>query len=132
VKPALLTGGIDAGDVIVFEQPDGARCMVGGDAEHLVSRVIAVGGQTIWSEGRDIYVDGALLDEPDWHNPPFGAVGTTPIERTTVPPGSYFVLGDNRTDTCDSRAFGPVDDSLVEGRVMATIARDGHPYVHTI
>jgi type IV secretory pathway protease TraF len=40
------------------------------------------------------------------------------------------VLGDNRTDTCDSRAFGPVAGSLVVGEVVATILRNGHPNVH--
>jgi signal peptidase I len=130
LKPDFLRGSLDAGDVIVFEQPENARCAPSGD--DLISRVIGLPGQTIWSVGQNIYVDGQLLDEPDWRNPPFGEVGTTRIARTTIPEGSYYVMGDNRTDTCDSRSFGPISGSLVVGEVVATIARNGHPFVHGV
>jgi signal peptidase I len=132
VKPRLLTGGVHAGDIVVFRQPEGSSCGVPGDSRHLVSRVIALPGQTIWSEGDSIYIDGDLLDEPGWRNPPFGELGSTDIVPTEIPSGSYYVLGDNRTDTCDSRAFGPVRQSLLVGEVVATTARDGHPFVHII
>ena len=140
VKPRFLIGGIDVGDIVVFKHPEGAifkhpdasSCSPAADARHLVSRVIALPGQTIWSEGENIYIDGVRLDEPDWRNPPFGQLGTTAIARTEIPSGSYFVLGDNRTDTCDSRAFGPVPGSFVVGQVVATTARDGHPSLHFI
>jgi signal peptidase I len=130
LKPKALRGSLGAGDIIVFEQPENAGCATTG--HDLISRVIGLPGQTIWSVGQNIYVDGELLDEPDWRNPPFGAVGTTRIERTTIPEGSYFVMGDNRTDPCDSRSFGPIPESLVVGEVVATIARNGHPYVHGV
>jgi signal peptidase I len=117
---------------VVFEQPDGSACSVDGDSRDLVSRVIGLPGQTIWSEDDSIFIDGERLDEPGWHNPPFGAVGTTEIVRTTIPADSYFVLGDNRTDTCDSRAFGPVSESLLVGEVVATTLRNGNPFVHFI
>jgi signal peptidase I len=132
VKPRALTGGIHAGDIVVFRQPEGASCGVTGSSRHLVSRVIALPGQTIWSEDDTIFIDGERLDEPSWHNPPFGELGTNEISRTEIPSGSYFVLGDNRTDTCDSRVFGPVDGSLLVGEVVATTARGGHPSVHIL
>jgi signal peptidase I len=132
VEQRFLTGGIDQGDIVVLDRPEGVTCGIGGDADHLVSRVIGMPGQTIWSEGEDIYIDGERLDEPGWHNPPFGELGTTAIARTEIPSGSYFVMGDNRTDPCDSRAFGPVPDSDVVGEVVITTARDGHPYVKFI
>ena len=132
VKPQFLTRGIDAGDIIVFHQPEGSTCGVSGTSRGLVSRVIGLPGQTIWSEGEDIYIDGERLIEPEWRNAPFGELGTVAITRTEIPPGSYFVMGDNRTDTCDSRVFGPVRDSLVVGQVVATIAHDGHPSMRII
>jgi signal peptidase I len=122
-------GSIGVGDIVVLDPPEGAACAAGAD---VVSRVIATGGQTIWSVGQRIYVDGAPLAEPGWYNPPFGEVGTTEIARTTVADGDLYVLGDNRTDTCDSRAFGPIDRSLVAGRVVAQITRDGHPNFHAL
>ena len=82
--------------------------------------------------GRGRTDDGQRLDEPTWRNPPFGELGGTEIGRTEIPAESYFVLGDNRTDTCDSRAFGPLHGSLLVGEVVATTARDGHPSVHII
>jgi signal peptidase I len=132
VKARFLIGGIDAGDIVVIEHPEGSDCSIASDARHLVSRVIGLPGQTIWSDNESIYIDGERLDQPGWRNPPFGEVGTTEIARTEIPSGSYFVLGDNRTDTCDSRAFGPVPGSLVVGEVVATTARNGHPSVHFI
>jgi signal peptidase I len=128
VTSTFFTGSVDHGDVVVLHQPQGAACAAGD----LVSRVIGMPGQTIWSVGQSIYIDGRVLDEPGWYNVPFGEVGTSAVPRTTIPRGSYFVLGDNRTDTCDSRAFGPVSGSLVVGEVVATTTREGHPHVHFI
>jgi signal peptidase I len=128
VTSKLLAGPPQRGDVVVLHQPRNASCGAGD----LVTRVIGMPGETIWSVGQTIYIDGTVLDEPGWWNAPFGEVGTSAIPRTTIPEGSYFVLGDNRTDTCDSRAFGPVAGSLVVGEVVATILRNSHPNVHVI
>jgi len=77
-----------------------------------------------------IAINGRRLKEPGWYNPSFGELGPTDTIRTHVPAGSYFVMGDNRMDRCDSRSFGPVPSSLLIGTVVATIARNGHPSVH--
>jgi signal peptidase I len=131
VKSRLLSGPLKAGDIVVLHQPTGSGCNAGqGRTQDLVTRVIAQPGETIWSQGDSIYVDGRLLQEPGWYNPPFGHLGPSPIAPTQIPPGSYFVMGDNRTDECDSRSFGPVSRSLVVGKVAATILRHGHPHVH--
>jgi signal peptidase I len=130
-RSAVLPNAMKFGDVVVFHRPATALCSGGGGrAEDLVKRVIALPGQQIWSVGDTIYVNGRRLDEPGWYNPPYGHLGPTPIVDTTVPPGEYFVLGDNRTDTCDSRSFGPVPSSLIVGKVVATLLRSGHPHVH--
>ena len=133
IKSSHLTAPIKAGDIIVFREPKGASCSSrGDDSHHLVKRVIGVPGQTIWSAGGSVYIDGRRLKEPGWYNPPFGEVGRTKIARTKISPGRYFVMGDNRTDTCDSRTFGSITRSSLIGKVVATIARDGHPFVHSL
>lgn len=133
VRPRLLTGHIKAGDIVVFHRPAGLTCSVGGDISHdLVKRVIGLPGQTIWSAGTQVYIDGKPLNEPGWYNAPFGEVGATKIVPTTIPAGSYFVMGDNRTDTCDSRLFGPIAGSTLVGRVVTTTTRAGHPFLHVL
>ncbi len=130
-KSSLLTGPVKAGDIVVFHKPAGISCSSGSDNSHdLVERVIGLPGQTIRSSRGSIYIDGHRLAEAGWYNPPFGEIGPTRIARTEIPAGNYFVMGDNRTDTCDSRRFGPIGKSLVVGTVVGTIVRNGHPYVH--
>jgi signal peptidase I len=95
-----------------------------------VQRVIGLPGDTIWSVGSKIYIDGRRLHERGWYDSKYGQVGSTPILRTRVPPGEYFVMGDNRSDSCDSRAFGTIARSSIVGKVFAVVARDGRPYIH--
>ena len=132
LRPKVLTGSMKVGDLVVFHHPDGFTCRSGpGDTSRdYLKRVIGLPGQTIWSAGSRIYVNGHVLEEKGWYNGRFGELGPGPIARTTVPAGDYFVLGDNRTDPCDSRAFGPVAGTSLVGKVLATTTRNGHPSVH--
>jgi len=131
VKSSFLTGAVRRGDIVVVEKPAGVSCTPGGErSDHLVERVIAFPGETIRSVRGRIFIDGRRFHERGWYNPRFGETGPADIAATKVPPNSYFVMGDNRTDGCDSRSFGAVAKSLVVGKVVATIARDGHAYVH--
>ena len=131
VKSSRLEGPIRAGDIVVFRHPMPLACSTGqGQAGDLVQRVIGLPGDTIWSDGNKIYVDGRPLREAGWYDSLYGQVGSTPILRMTIPPGEYFVMGDNRSDACDSRAFGAIARSAIVGKVFAIVMRDGHPYVH--
>ncbi len=131
LKSSLLMGPIGKGDIVVFDEPAASNCSSGAGASHdLVERVIGGPGQTIRSAGGHVYVDGRRLAETGWFDPANGELGTSRIAPTKIPPGSYFVMGDNRTNTCDSRVFGSIPESSVVGKVVATIARDGHPSVH--
>jgi len=133
VRARFLTGPIQVGDIVVFHRPQRLDCSdAGANAQDLVKRVIGLPGETIWSAGPRIYVDGRPLKESGWYNPPFGELGPTKIARTTLASGSYFVMGDNRTDPCDSRSFGPIPGSSLVGKVVATTTRDGHPFMHVI
>ncbi len=131
VKSGRLAGSIQGGEIVVFRHPRLFPCSAGpGKAGDLVQRVIGLPGDTIWSVGSKIYIDGRRLHERGWYDSKYGQVGSTPILRTRVPPGEYFVMGDNRSDSCDSRAFGAIARSSIVRKVFAIVARDGRPYLH--
>ena len=127
VKSGLLEGPVRGGEIVVFRPPRSLACtVVGGRGGDLVLRVVALPGQVIWSVGDTIFVDGRPLRERGWYDPRFGQVGSTPIRSTTLAPGQYFVMADNRSDACDSRVFGPISKSSIVGEGIAVVGRHGH------
>ncbi|HXY45470.1 MAG TPA: signal peptidase I [Acidimicrobiales bacterium] len=110
------------GAIVVFEHPKDDP--EGPLNEDLVKRVIGLPGETIWSEGNTVYIDGKPLAEP-WL--PKGTPLGDPITRQTIPAGEYFMMGDNRTDSYDSRHWGPIPRSTIIGRVFLIVWRHGHP-----
>jgi signal peptidase I len=108
---------VHRGDVIVFERPPGASR--GGDDEikDLIKRVVAVGGDTIESRNQLVYVNGERVDE-DYLEP---GTPTDNLPRQTIPEGHVFVMGDNRTNSEDSRVFGPVDEERIVGRAFMRV-----------
>jgi signal peptidase I len=127
LKSGLLAGPIRAGDIIVFHPPRTLRCsVVGRQNGDLVLRVVALPGEVIRSARDTILVDGRPLRERGWYDARFGQVGTKPIPRTALGSGQYFVLADNRSDACDSRAFGPISSASVVGKGVAVVGRNGH------
>jgi len=130
VKTSRLAGPIQSGEIIVFRHPSSFPCRTSQEeGRDLVQRIIGLPGETIWSVGNKIYRDGQLLHERGWYDSKYGQVGSVPIRRTVIPPDRYFVMGDNRSDSCDSRAFGTIPRSAVVGKVIAVVVRDGHLYV---
>ena len=133
VKSSLISGPIQRGNIVVFRHRTSFPCGAGGSSANvLVNRVVGLPGETIWSSGNKIYVDRRQLDEQGWYNPTVGQVGSSPIVRTKIPPGDYFMLGDNRIDSCDSRSFGAISGSSVVGEVKAIVLRNGHPHFHLL
>ncbi|MGH3405705.1 MAG: signal peptidase I [Streptosporangiaceae bacterium] len=117
------------GDIVVFTHPPRDHCP-GPPRTDLVKRVIALPGQTIYSAGGILYVDGRRLREPylpsdDPLGPPIP--GATRHDPFRVPPGEFYVMGDNRAISCDSRYWGPVRGSSIIGRVVMLVWHDSHP-----
>ncbi len=133
VQKAFFTWhDVREGDIVVFSQPPLDHCggTRGGD---LVKRVIALPGQTIYSSGGSIYVNGRLLSEPylpryDLLGPPIPDASSRHPYR--VPPGEFYMLGDNRAISCDSRYWGPIEGSSIVGKVVLVWWHDDHPEFH--
>jgi signal peptidase I len=110
------------GDVVVFRFPrDPSR--------DFLKRVVGLPGETVEIRDRSVFVDGRLLSEPYvfhsddriWPDDP--AIPEEKRRRDQLPPtrvpgGAYFVLGDNRDDSSDSREWGPVPASNLVGRAL--------------
>ena len=97
----------------------------------LVKRVIGLPGESISSSNGKIYINGKRLSEP-WLPPgPDSFSGALPggdqhpmydlPGPVKIPPGTYFVMGDNRMNSEDSRFFGPIPKSLIVGRAVAVV-----------
>ncbi|MDA8148442.1 MAG: signal peptidase I [Actinomycetota bacterium] len=108
---------VHTGDIIVFARPPKEDCP-GPPVADLVKRVIGLPGQRISSSGNTVLINGKPLPEP-WL--PKGEPLGPPITPMTIPPNSYYVLGDNRPNSCDSRYWGVVPKKLIVGKVDAII-----------
>jgi len=115
------------GQIVVFSHPPLDHC-AGPQEGDLVKRVIALPGQTIYSSGNSIYVNGRLLAEPYLpHYDPLGPPIASRQHPYRVPPGEFYMLGDNRADSCDSRYWGPIKGSSIIGKVVLVWWHDDHP-----
>jgi signal peptidase I len=105
------------GDVIVFKYPN-------DETRDFIKRIIAVGGDTIQVRENRVLLNGRPLDEPyvrsGSFSPPSGAACgyAYACEALEVPAGSYFVMGDNRDNSQDSRYWGFVRREKIRGKAF--------------
>jgi signal peptidase I len=119
---------VHRGDIVVFQRPPADT---GTTDKDLVKRVIGLPGETISSSGNTVLIDGRPLKEP-WLAPLVGSCAETAenIPTTKIPPAHYFVMGDCRGNSADSRTWGTLPASLIVGKVFVIVWRFGHPYFH--
>jgi signal peptidase I len=126
-KMSYSLHGVGRSDIVVFSTPKNENC-AGAPVSNLVKRVIGLPGETISLSSGQVYINGKLLPEP-WL-PTAVRNETTPgpslepyslNHRFTVPAGDVFVMGDNRTESCDSRYWGPIPRSTIVGKVDVRI-----------
>jgi signal peptidase I len=115
--------GVDRGNIVVFSRPPTENCG-GPEVNDLVKRVIGLPGDVISLSNGYVYVDGKKLDESWLPASEQGITVAGPAGNSSnlarpyrVPADNYFVMGDNRTDSCDSRYWGPINRSLIVGKV---------------
>ena len=144
MEPALLPGDFVLVDRFVFG-PTGfgtehallpMRAVRRGDIvvarlaadprRHLVKRVVGLPGETLALRGPTVHIDGAPLDEPYLPRPPDRDDRFGPV---TIPARHYFVLGDNRDLSQDSRLWGALPHESITGRVVATYWSSAPPEV---
>jgi signal peptidase I len=99
---------IERGDIVVFRYPR-------DPSKSFIKRVIGLAGDRIRINAGQVWVNGKRLEE-DYV--PRAYEDLRSYSETVVPPGSYFVLGDHRSLSNDSRDFGPVSESFIYGKAV--------------
>ncbi|HZE50394.1 MAG TPA: signal peptidase I [Jatrophihabitantaceae bacterium] len=105
---------VHRGDVVVFHRPPG----VDAPENVLIKRVIGLPGETVSGHDGKVWIGSRSLEE-SYVNP--ACHGTTDFAAVTVPSGRYFMMGDNRCNSSDSRVFGPIPKSSIIGRAFLII-----------
>ena len=124
-KLAYQIGDVKRGDVVVFDR----ATVNGNDVVHddLIKRVIALGGETISIKSCVVYINGTILPEPylpardTEMTDPQDRCSTVDIVDTVIPQGEFFLMGDNRPQSYDSRMFGPITREMIVGRAFVII-----------
>jgi signal peptidase I len=125
----------ERGDIVVFKPPHGADLNTCG-VEHpdnqpcpeetpeksdtnFIKRVVGEPGDRLSVRGGRVYIDGELQDDDAAR--PAKTCATCNLEKPiTIPPDHYFMMGDNRGESADSREWGPVPKKWIIGRAFAT------------
>lgn len=105
---------VHRGDVVVFHRPPG----IDAAEKVLIKRVIGLPGETVSGHGGKVWIGSRPLEESYVNAACHGTADFSPV---TVPPDRYFVMGDNRCDSTDSRVFGPIPRSSIIGRAFLII-----------
>lgn len=107
-KPAAAAGWIQNGAVVAFTNPL--------DGQTAIKRVIAREGQTVAILDSELYVDDVAVPEPFVDH---SRIDATYFGPEKVPAGTVFLLGDNRGVSIDSRDFGAVPLTAVQGMLLS-------------
>lgn len=119
VQPVVVNGTsmhpyLEDGDFIIMEkydkEPDYDDVVIVKEGERLIiKRVIGKPGDAISFDGTSVYVNGQLRHED------YIPFATAPGEDVTLKDNEYYVLGDNRPDSMDSRTIGPITKDKIKG-----------------
>ncbi|MDQ1373501.1 MAG: signal peptidase [Actinomycetota bacterium] len=107
---------VHRGDIVVFERPPSEP--TDPQIKDLIKRVIGLPGETVSGDNSGhVLINGKRLNEPYL---PKG-VTTTGLQEYKIPPHHYWVMGDNRGNSKDSRYFSAIDDNLIVGRAFIRV-----------
>jgi signal peptidase I len=114
-KLAYRFHDVNRGDVVVFERPPNEPP---SEIKDLIKRVVGLPGDIVATRDGAVWINGRRLTEPYL---PGGTPSTGLDDGVKIPTGHVWVMGDNRTNSADSRVFGPLSERLVIGRAFARV-----------
>lgn len=109
-----LVSDVQRGDLVVIKNPDAPEDL-------LVKRVIGLPSERLGARAGKLYVGDFVMEEP--YVLPGTSLGD--LAPSQVPVGCYYVLGDNRAESVDSRSFGAIDRRLLVGKVVLSLWAPG-------
>jgi signal peptidase I len=109
-------GTVQRADIVVFSPPPSP---IGPQPSDVVKRVIGLPGEVIGSRNGHVTINGAVLSEP--YLP--AKTLTTDFKTVAIPQDEYFVIGDNRTNSQDSRFYGPIANASIVGKMTGYASR---------
>lgn len=118
MEPTIMDGQIctiDENAYIVSDPKRGEVVLFVINADSFINRVVGLPGETITIEDGAVYIDGAILNEPYL---PDGAITESDTKEFKVPNNYYFVMGDNRMQSFDSRTGGSIPLDIIEAKVL--------------
>lgn len=96
------------GDIIVFRDPR-------TDDRKLIKRIVGLPGETVEIGNGDVFINGELLEEPHQES-----TSRNDRKSVSIPGDHYYVLGDNRSNSSDSRSWGTLPDDEIVGKAWLT------------
>lgn len=111
-KVLFQTGDPERGDICVFKFPE-------DESKDFIKRVIGLPGDTIEIKNKVVYINGEIINEPyvSHKNPNYNP-RTDDFGPFTVPADEFFMMGDNREGSYDSRFWGPVKREKIVGKAL--------------
>lgn len=128
-----LLPGYERGDIVIAREPADSP-LKGARRDFVVKRVVAVPGDTVAITRGRLQVNGVLLAE-EYIAAAGVSLGRGSMSSLKLAEGEYFLLGDNRTNSADSRLYGPIEEGSIAARAAAVIfppVRDGELNIRTL
>ena len=98
------------GDIVLFHYP-------ADQTKSYIKRIIGLPGEVIEIREGKVHINGRLLEEP--YVDPLNNQASASAKEIKIPKGSYYVLGDNRDNSADSRVWGPLGQGFIYGKFVS-------------